>query len=94
MPIGLPLPTAELQLVPTTGTSWSTASHSQMQVGIARLPKREDIRYCRCLFVTGRQPGQQGVVGELDEALPVTGEGDAPVVSMTVTQRSGRRKSG
>jgi hypothetical protein len=23
MPIGLPLPTAELQLFPTTGTSWS-----------------------------------------------------------------------
>jgi len=47
MPIGAPLPTAELQLFPTTGASWRTASHSQMQVGITGPPKREDIHYCR-----------------------------------------------
>ena len=51
MPIGVPLPTAELQLFPTTSTSWSTASHSQMQVGITGLPKREDIRYWRWAVV-------------------------------------------
>jgi hypothetical protein len=55
MPIGLPLPTAELQLFPTTGTSWS-----------AHLPRGGWPRRCRkgtwhpvpttILFVVNAQP--------------------------------------
>lgn len=32
------------------------------------------------------EPGQQGVVGELAETLPVTGEGDAPAGQVDVVQ--------
>jgi hypothetical protein len=38
MPIVSPPPPTELQLLPTIGTSWNTAPHSQMQVGIGGVP--------------------------------------------------------
>src|SRR5215470_8637602 len=36
------------------------------------------------------EPGQQGVAGELAEALPVTGDGDAPAGQVDVVQVSSR----
>ena len=50
-----------------------------------------ETRTCR-LAVSGQvarrypEPGQQGVAGELAEALPVTGDSDAPAGQVDVVQ--------